>query len=276
MLRDFINSIKSISAYEEFKKKKLTKVLLYLLIFSLFTGFFFASAFQTRYSEIITLIPENYDSKFPDFKIENGELTTDKSEKVVIEKNKVAIIFDTSSSADENALYEYKKGALLLKDRVVIKTSRFGKMEKKWIDIINGNLNKEKVREYLGIIPSMLVLLTVFSMVGLVLLNVILSLFIALIFTLVKRFWKKKLSFSEVFKMTVHSLTLPMVLIALGSSFIGDILTMRHYYYAYYLSPIYLMIAIGRTDLPKRVGKPNKKQGENEVGRPKKKKSKNQ
>ena len=273
MLKDFIDSIKSISEYGRFKQKKLIKVIVYLLIISLFAGMIFATAMQRRYSEIISLLPENYDSKFPDFKIEDGVLTLDNTERVVIEKDKTAIIFDTSSSADENALSKYKKGALLLEDRIIIKTSQLGKMEKKWSDIFRIKLDKQMLRDYLGVIPILMILLTVFSMVGLVFINIIASLVIALTFTLIKKFWKKKFSFMEVFKMTVHSLTLPMVLIAFGSSFIGDLLSLKYYFYLYYVSIIYLIIAINRTDLLGKVGNTDKNRVLKYGGNSKKKQS---
>lgn len=253
MLKDFIDSIKSISEYDRLKQKKLSKVLLYLLVISLLAGIIITTAVESRYRELLYLLPESYDSKFPNFKIEQGVLTTDNNEKVLIEKDKVAIIFDTSSSADENSLSQYKKGALLLRDSIVIKTSRWSKIEKKWTDFNIDSLNKQKGRELLAAIPSMLIMLNVFIIFGLLLLNIVMSIFIAFIFTLLKRFWKKKLKFMEVYKMTVHSFTLPMVLLALGSVFIGDKIALSSYFYAYYISGVYLILAIGRTDLPKRV-----------------------
>jgi hypothetical protein len=272
MLRDLVDSIKSIEAYDRFKEKKLIRVLLYLLVISLAAGFIITTSLQNRYKEIVFLLPEYYDSKFPNFRLEEGILTTDNNEKVVIEKDKVAIIFDTSSSADENSLSTYKKGALLLKDRFYIKTSKYGRIEKKWTDLGIGNLDKEKARDYLGVIPSLIVSFTIFFILGLLFINIVSTLFIALVFTLLKRFWKKKLSYIEVFKMTVHSLTLPMVLITAGNILLGDGLTVDKYLYAYYIAGVYLIVAIGRTGLPKKVKTTeNKQQTSKNVKRGKKK-----
>lgn len=271
MLRDFIDSIKSISAYEDFKQKKLGKVLVYLLVISLVTGIIVTTAIENRYKEILFLLPESYDNKFPNFTIDEGILTTENNEKIVIEKGNTAIIFDTSSSPDENSLTKYKKGALLLRDKFLIKTSKFGRTEKKWSDFSITALNKEKGREYLGAVPSLLILFTAFFIIGLLLINIVSSLFISLVFTLVKRFWKKKLTFLEVFKMTVHSLTLPMTLLALGNIFLGDLITMEKALYVYYISGVYLIIAIGRTDLPKRVKPTEKGQANKAANRSRKK-----
>jgi hypothetical protein len=253
MLKDIIDSIKSISAYERFKQKKLARVIIYLLVISLAAGFIITAAFQSRYREILTLVPKSYDSKFPNFTIENGILSTENNEPVVIEEGKVAIIFDTSASADENSLGQYKKGVLFLRDKVLIKTSRWGKLERSWNSLYIDYLDKEKGRELLGTIPGMIIGFNILVIFGLIFINIFSSLFIAFVFYLIKRFWKKKLTFSEVYKMTVHALTLPMVLLALGSIVLGERLSVSNYTYVFYIAGAYLILAIGRTDLPKKV-----------------------
>jgi hypothetical protein len=271
MLRDFVDSIKSISEYQRFKQKKLTKVLLYLLVLSLLTGIIITSTLQNRYREILFLLPESYDSKFPNFKIEKGILTTDSNEPLVIEKDKVAIIFDTSTSADETSLNKYKKGVLLLRDKFLIKTSKWGRIEKKWSDFNTDNLDKEKGRGFLAAIPGMIIFLNVFIIVGLLLMNILISVFIAFIFTMIKKYWKKKLTFSEVYKMTVYSFTLPMVLLAVGTIFLGERISLKNYFYVYYLSCVYLILAVGRTDLPRKITSSEKKNVDKTIKKSKKK-----
>jgi hypothetical protein len=55
---------------------------------------------------------------------------------------------------------------------------------------------------------------------------------------------KKVLSFLTIFKMSLYSLTTPIILIAIASNFLSSILKITQYYYAYYVSAIFLIIAL--------------------------------
>lgn len=249
MVKDFITSIFKINDYKNFKERPWWKPVIYIAMISLFFGLVFSGGVQNIYSKILLLVPENYDSKVPNFVIENNEMKLDTKEKVVIAENGVALIFDSSETADGKVLESYKKGAAFLKDRIVIKTARGIETTRYWKDFNFGRLDKETVRGYLGAIPSLMLMITIASVVGFFGLNLIIALFSSLVFIVIKRLWKKRIKFSEMLRLAIYSTTLPTVLIALVCAIFGDRISFSRYFYAYYLAPIYLLIYVGREEI---------------------------
>jgi fluoride ion exporter CrcB/FEX len=246
MIRDFIASIVNINEYHRLKNKSAWKVLLYLTVISLLFGLIFSGTIQSRYNKILLMIPENYDTKVPEFIIEKGELKLPGETKTIIEQDKGAMIFDVSG---ESSLDKYEYGLLFLKDRYVIKTSKWKEDTRYWNDFNLEGFDKATVRQMLGSIPLILALVTSFLMIGLLIVNLVSSLLIAIALMLARKLWKKDVTFSQLFKMAAHSMTLPSVLIVILSIILGDRIGLTKYYYTYYLAVIYVLIALRRGEI---------------------------
>lgn len=253
MIKDFIASIVNINEYHRLKNKSLWKVLLYLTVISLLFGLVFSGSIQSRYNKILLMIPESYDTKVPEFKIENGELKLPNESKTIIEKDKGAIIFDVSG---DSSLDKYEYGLLFSKDRFFIKTSKWKEDTRNWSDFNLEGFDKATVRQMLGSIPVILAFVTISLMIGLLIINLISSLLIAAALMLAKKLWKKDVTFSQLFKMAAHSMTLPSVLIVILSIVLGERIGLTKYYYTYYLAVIYILIALRRGEVKtKKVSK---------------------
>jgi hypothetical protein len=244
MIDDFKKSIFNVKDYIKFKEKPLWKVIVYILVLSVIFGFIFANGIQSKYREFLVIIPESYDEKVPEFLIKDGELKLDKSDKVIIEKNEIALIFDITDSENKNDIDKYKQGIVFLKDRFILKTSKNSEFSKTWNELNIQSLDKQTLRGYLGFIPSYIIMFTLFTILAFFINNLFISAFLALVFKVTIAMKKKVLSFLTIFKMSLYSLTTPIILIAIASNFLSSILKITQYYYAYYVSAIFLIIAL--------------------------------
>ena len=245
MIKDFIASIAKVNEYHRLKNKPLWKTMVYLLLISLLFGIIFSSSFLNRYSKILLIVPESYDTKVPEFKIQNSQLKIANNEKALIEKDKGGIIFDTSEGVEENSLEKYDYGALFLKDKFIIKVSKHSIMTKVYPSSFE-DYDKAMIRDLIGSIPSIMVVITIFTIAALLLISIMSSLVISLALLLAKRLWKIQVAFIQIFKMSIHSMTLPMVIMSVLSVAIGDRIALKQYYYLFYISVVYLIIALRR------------------------------
>jgi hypothetical protein len=260
MIKDFIASIGKVNEYHRLKNNPMWKTIVYLLLISLLFGLVFSSSFQNRYNKLLIMVAESYDTKIPEFKIENSQLNTANNEKVLIEKDKGAIIFDTSEGADENALGKYDYGALFLKDKFIIKSTKHSIMTKSWEQFSFEGYDKPMIREMIGSIPMLMLIITIFTIAALIFISIINSLFISIALLLAKKLWKIQVTFVQIFKMSIYSMTLPMVIMSVLSVSIGDRIALKQYYYLFYISVVYLLIALRRGEVkPKVIAEVNSK-----------------
>jgi hypothetical protein len=245
MLDDFISSIISFKAYGRLKNNRLWKVILYLVLISFICALFILGSIQKSFGNILLVAAENYDERVPDFIIEDGKLRLKEGAGTIIDKKGTVLIFDDSGKMDENTLRQYKQGAAFFEDRVVIRLSRRREIVSYWRDLDLDGTDKVAARDYLGMVPSFFIMLTIFFILGLILINFIFTIVIALTFYLICRILKRDFNYLQLFKMTVYTLTLPMLLLTLMVIIFGVGLQLNRYVYPYYLSPIYLSACIG-------------------------------
>jgi hypothetical protein len=253
MIRDFVASITKVNEYHRLKNKSIWKVFLYLFVISLMFGLIFSSSIVNRYSKILLIIPENYDTNIPEFKIENSQLKLLSEQKALIEKDKGVLILDTTDSYNESSLEKYDYGALFLKDRFIVKLSKGKVTTKYWTDIDFEGYDKAKVREMIASIPSLIMIFSVACILGLFFICIINSLLISLALLVAKRLWKSEVTFVQLFKMSIHSMTLPIVLIAVLSTVLGDRIAITKYYFIFYSAGVYLLIALRRGEVKPKI-----------------------
>jgi hypothetical protein len=252
MVRDFAVSITRLQDYVKLKDNPLWKVILYLLILSLVFGSLVSVSTVNRYTRLLTLIAETYDAEIPDFTIENGRMVLKENERVVIERDNRVLIFDSGINKDESELNIYKQGMLFLEEEFVIKISQNNYITRRWTEFFASKTDKSELRNSLGMIPGLLIVATVGMNLFFLLSNVLISIFVTGAVLLLKRLWSRKIKLLEAYKISVYSLTLPIVLIACSSIIIGDFMTLSRYFYFYYISVLYIIFVLKQWD-PSRV-----------------------
>lgn len=244
MLNDLIISIIHPKQYKKLTDKPLWKSLLYVAFISFLSAIIITGTFQNKYKDFIMMIPENYDSKVPNFTIKDNQLQLENNEKTVIEKNKVAFIFDTSKTASASALDKYKQGIIFSQDNFIIKSSKYQQATISYKSLNLEGMDKKSLRNSLGSIPTLALIASLGFMVFFIFLNIFVIFIFSIVFFAVNKFWKAKLRYIEVFKFSTYSINLSIILITLAVILLNNILSITNYGYAYYIMPIYLFIAI--------------------------------
>lgn len=233
--KKLIMSIKDFEKYPELASKSWTKVLPYLV--KLLTIFVIVASFASVYklSKQMQSGLEYIKNELPNFTFLNNELVIKQEEAISYEnKDKLldTIIMDTKDvNEDTLSLYKEKlqkasNGAILLKDKVLVKTKLTnGIVEYTYSSIADkyqlNEFNKQQVLEYFSGTNLVLIYISIFIMMSIYMfilyfmsiwLDIVLlgalGFFTALILRL-------HLRFSAMCKIAVHSLTLPILLNAI-------------------------------------------------------------
>lgn len=173
----------------------------------------------------------NYlENEFPDFSYSDGTLTVDSEEVLVFENEQFGkIIVDTNTDSDEtinqylNQINEYGTGALVLKNRVVLKNiTMIGEVSYNYQESLNSmnltEFNKQDVVNYVqnGEINSLYFSVFISLFIYSFAMYFINTLWYAIIIGIVGYFtmWilKMKMRFVAVFNMAVYALTLSTIL----------------------------------------------------------------
>jgi len=173
----------------------------------------------------------NYlENEFPDFSYSDGKLTVDSEEVLVFENEQFGkIIVDTNTDSDEtinqylNQINEYGTGALVLKNRVVLKNiTMIGEVSYNYQESLNSmnltEFNKQDVVNYVqnGEINSLYFSVFISLFIYSFAMYFINTLWYAIIIGIVGYFtmWilKMKMRFVAVFNMAVYALTLSTIL----------------------------------------------------------------
>lgn len=257
MIKDFFASITLSNEYDNLKNRPFLKILAYQLVLSLVFGLLTSAAIENKYKDIILMLPKYYDSRFPEFSIKDSKLQLSQSEKTVIEENNVALIFDTSQNVSSSQLLKYKQGIVFSQDNFMVKTSANHTLTLSYKQFNLEGANKKTARDFIGAIPSMMIIFTVVVLVLLLIVNLFMELFFALIFKAISRLWKKNFTFLQTFKISTYTATASAVAILLLALVFGDRFAVSKYLFAYYLMPLYLIIVIRREGI---VGRKSNKQ----------------
>ncbi|MDT8715679.1 DUF1189 domain-containing protein [Clostridium sp. 19966] len=248
MINDFIGSITNIKHYKEVVKYRMTRVIGYLLLLTVVFGLFVSLSFQKKYMTVLSAIPKVYDSKMPEFKIQNGELSTNNNEKLVTEVNGVGVIVDSSVKSSDSLVKKYKQAFAMTEDGMIIKTSGNSIMNIPYRDMFNSDTDKQAARNVVGSIPYFILLLSAIILVIFICLSFIYSLLFGAIGLIFKKMRPSKLKFKETYRISVYSLTLPIAVIGIISLFPFINISMYYYFYIYMIAAVYVIRALGKND----------------------------
>ncbi|WP_141431559.1 DUF1189 domain-containing protein [Bacillus sp. 03113] len=111
--------------------------------------------FSTGLIDGLNQVNESIKKDIPSFSIENGELISDQSDPVTINKNDFTIIFDGSGKVDENQVSDTNNGIALLKDEFIFFAN--GQSQSYSYSMLQDlSLTKDDLVDFLGDVQSML------------------------------------------------------------------------------------------------------------------------
>ncbi len=249
----YYKSISSISYYAEVLKTSLGFSLKYLLVLgvifsTLSTAKFYLNTFP-KVKEVLYNIPAEVTNIYPSDLVitgENNEWFINKPEPYAIpvptkwlellnsgttksSKSfpKNLVVFDKAGMVDK--FYDYETAVLVTKNSFVYMEDADGSVKFETMDTVpNGMIDKSKVAEVVGMVEAQLNMYVKFIpfLVGLLILSVNTSgkmfylIFIALILMGVGAALKKKITYTQGYKLGIHAITLPWT-VQFIASFVG-------------------------------------------------------
>lgn len=231
--KKIIASIKDFDKYQEFATQNVNSGIKYFLKLLLLLTIVAAVTFTVKAGQTITQTVNYLRNESPNFKYEDGTLDVDSSEAIIYEDSNNfngIIIVDTNSEISEEKLSEYKKkfalynnGILILREKITVKNELINEeVTQTYKEIFThyniGNFDKENIVSYITTSKMITVYASIFLSLVLVfamlyLLELLLEAVTPMIFGYIAaRFIGLKLKASNMFNITVHAMTLSVVL----------------------------------------------------------------
>ncbi len=205
-------SFTNFDAYREFAVQRSGTTFKYFIL--LFTLIFFIGSTRFVYDFSIenSRIADAMRDKIPEFRLDNGHLTVDGQQPVVIEGEKnTVLLIDTTGPVNETVLDKYSEGVFISTDRVIIKQD----IQTRIIPFAAFGDVKFSKQDLVNFLPKLKWLPVVFVFFGYwfkmawVLMTTVI---LALAGLLVNRGLKNRLRFSNNWNIAVYALTLPWLL----------------------------------------------------------------
>lgn len=205
-------SIAGFAKYRYFLRNSTGRVILYLLILSLVIGIITLIPQVNLFNNTIDQLTANIDTRIPDFTFADGKLEVRADMPIIIDNEGMgmAIIIDTSPDA-EKILDSYDTAMLITSDKIIQKNY----VDKNAINLSSFQglvLSRETVRQTLPIMKPIGAMIFFFSGIFFICGKFISALIVSLIGLIINSVKNTRLSYRNIFKISVYSLTLPFLL----------------------------------------------------------------
>ena len=240
-------SVTDFKFYENFLAQTTGKAIQYLLVLTITIGVLWLIkplySFNTQISQMVS----SFHLTIPNFTFSKGELTVEGKMPIISDNangsnsNEVFII-DTSGKTDESILKSYENAIFIGKDKLVQKKNNFETRSFSFKDFQGLNLNKTDIENFIPMLRWINVFIIVFGLLWFFVSKLISALFLSLIGLILSGIKNVKMDFSSLYKLSIYSLTLPIIIKVLCSGF-G--ISIPHFWILYFtIGSIYLWNAI--------------------------------
>ncbi|MCX7920632.1 MAG: DUF1189 domain-containing protein [Clostridia bacterium] len=210
----FTKAVKSISDFGYYKnliKQSVGKSISYLLLLCLILGTISMIRPVLEFNRGISTFISAFEKNIPEFVLENGELNVSGPMPVTTEEDGAIFIIDTSGRTGVEALNNYDNGMLVLKDKMIQKN--LGNIQTTEFSSLAGlKLTKSDIGQWLPFLKFISVFIVLFGLIVFIIGKLLSALLISIIGLLLNAIVSAGLTFKDIFKMAVYSLTLPIIL----------------------------------------------------------------
>ena len=239
------NSIINPKAYNNFLKESMGRAVVYLLLLCLIFGGINAIRNVYDFNKGVLMVLNDFKENIPNFVLANGELTVAGQMPIIINdggQSKSVIIIDTSGNTAETILDNYDSATLITKTKYIEKKNSMQKTETNFSSFKTLTVTNADVEKWIGIARFANILIVIFGPIFFFGTKFIAALIISLFALIINAFCKAKISFKELYKLSIYSLTLSIVLKVL---FAVIALEVPYFWILYYGLPlIYLGIGL--------------------------------
>lgn len=233
-------SIAGFDNYRYFLRQSTGKAVVYLLLMALLIGIISYVPILSEINKGMDEVISSFDSTVPDFTFSNGELHVEGNMPVTLGGGDYPIIIDTSDNPDESILEDYDNAMMLTKDKIIQKT--YVNRQVTELSPLKGfTITRADIKEVLPMVKPIGILFFIFGIIFFICAKFINALFISLIGMIINSVRKTNLNYQSVFKISVFSLTLPLLVCTL----IGMLLHAPYMWLLYYvIAAVYVYGAI--------------------------------
>lgn len=207
-------SVTSFSKYRLFLRQSTGRVVAYLMLLSFLAAISVSISWFTMANEIIDAISVDVIENIPEFNFENGKLDVYAEMPIVIDGN-VPVVIDTRPGInEEQILYQYDNVILITRDKMIQK-SYLKREELSWSMYGNMTMNRESLVRIIPMLKStfvvvfsiFIVIFALFFIAG----KFISALIVSLIGKAANSARNTNLTYRNIFKISVYSMTLPLI-----------------------------------------------------------------
>lgn len=206
----FYYSITSFEKYRLFLRQSTGKAVVYLLLVSLIFSLAVHIPGMIKFNNIIDNLISNFNTMVPDFKLANGKLEVDSKMPIILSEETYAVIIDTSPGADERVLDEYDTAMLITSDRIIQKNF----VDKTTVDLDLFQelvITRDGIKQALPVMKPLGIIMFIFMALYFICCKFISALIISLIGKIINAAKHTGLSYRSIFKLSVYSMTLPLL-----------------------------------------------------------------
>ena len=206
------NSIINPKVYVEFVKESAGRAVLYIFLITLILGSIGRIKTVYEFAKLRDTAKDAINKDVRDFKFENGRLAVDGDMPITIkEEDGTVIIIDTSGSTTESALDEYNKGMLITDTKFINKKNSSQKEQVEFSSYKDFSFDKSDVLKIIDKSKVLNVFIVIFGVLWFFGKQFLFALFTALLALIVNAVVKARVNFGEVYKLTLYSLTVPII-----------------------------------------------------------------
>ncbi len=204
-------SITSFDKYRYFLRQSTSKAVVYLLLITMFIAVIVSVQAGIQSGKIIDDIITGISGKIPDFQLADGKLEVNGKMPIIIDDGTTPIIIDTSPNVDEKILDGYDSAILITSDKIISKSY----VNKSVTDLSQFKgmvINRQMIQQSLPLIKPFVNIAIVFVGIFIVCGKFITALIVSLFGMIINSARNTRLTYRSIFKISVYSMTLPLIL----------------------------------------------------------------
>jgi len=211
IFKRFFYSLTSFDKYRLFLRQNTGKAVVYLLLLSILVSLAIFIPAGIQYNNFMRNFITNFDSIVPDFTFSNGKLQVYGEMPIVFDDEDYPIVIDTSADAEERILKEYDIIMLITSDKIIQK--HYVNKSVTNLSAFQGiTLTRDDIADILPIMQPFGKIMFVLLGIGFVCGKFFSVLIISLIGLIINSAAKTNLSYRNIFKISVYSITMPLLI----------------------------------------------------------------
>ena len=207
-------SIAGFDKYRYFLRQSTGKAVVYLLLITLVLGVITLIPAVNEYNRMMDEFIANFDSMIPDFTFANGKLEVSGNMPIILDDGGTTIVIDTSPNAEEEILDEYDTVMLITSDKIIQK-NYVDRTDTSLSSLQGLSLTRDTLKQSLPIVKPLGIFIFIFGGLFYICSKFISALIVSLIGLVINSIRNTQLSYRSIFKLSVYSLTPPLLLFTL-------------------------------------------------------------